>query len=169
MEFQPKILLWHLVIYTKGWFAQKYGEWSAEDWECIIWMDESTFEIGKNSRQVCVWRTANERYSSNCIVPSFRSRRTSLMIWGAFVGGQKSILVCMLKDQCFAKDIVEVDYEGELFHFMVNVPNAMFMDTAHPSIVAKYVKNGDNNAFSKISNGLQTLPISIQLRTCGWF
>ena len=76
-------------IYQRLVFAQKYRKWSAEDWEHIIWTDESTFEIGKNSRQVRVWRTANERYSSNCIVPTFKSGRTSLMIWGAYAGGQK--------------------------------------------------------------------------------
>ena len=119
-------------IYQRLVFAQKYRGWSAEDWERIIWTDESTFEIGKNSRQVRVWRTANERYSSNCIVPTFKSGRTSLMIWGAFAGGQKSKLVFMLKDRRSAKDFVEVVYEGELFHFMVKVPNAVLMEDGAP-------------------------------------
>ena len=119
-------------IYQRLVFAQKYREWSAEDWERIIWTDESTFEIGKNLRQVRVWRTANERYSSNCIVPTFKSGRTSLMIWGAFARGQKSKLVFMLKNRRSAKDFVEVVYEGELFHFMVKIPYAVLMEDGAP-------------------------------------
>ena len=76
-------------------FAQKYCGWTIKEWERVVWTNESTFEVGKNSRQVHVWRNAYERYSSSCIVPTFKSGRTSLMIWGAFAGGQKSQLVFM--------------------------------------------------------------------------
>jgi hypothetical protein len=68
-------------------FAQKYCRWSVEEWERVVWTDESTFEVGKNSRQIHVWRTAYDRYASDCIVPTFKSGRNSLMIWGAFAGG----------------------------------------------------------------------------------
>jgi hypothetical protein len=61
-------------------FARQYYGWSTEDWECIYWTDESTFEIGKNSRQFQVWRMAYERHSSSCVVSNFKSGRISLMI-----------------------------------------------------------------------------------------
>ena len=109
-------------------FAQKYCRWSAEEWEQVIWTDESTFEVGKNSRQIHVWRIVNERYASSCIVPTFKSGRTSLMIWGAFSGGQKSELVFMPKDRRSAKDFVEVVYNKELLHFMAKVPQGLLME-----------------------------------------
>jgi transposase len=113
-------------------FAQKYCRWSAEDWEQVVWTDESTFEVGKNSRQIHVWRTVSERYASSCIVPTFKSGRTSLMIWGAFSGGQKSQLVFMPKDRRSAKDFVEVVYNGELLHFMEKVPQGLLMEDGAP-------------------------------------
>jgi hypothetical protein len=79
-------------------FAKKYCKWSTEEWKRVVWADEFTFEIGKNSRQIHVWKTADERYSSSYIVPTFKSERTSLVIWGAFVGGQKWNLVFMPKN-----------------------------------------------------------------------
>ena len=110
-------------------FAQKYCRWSAEEWEQVIWTDESTFEVGKNSRQIHVWRTVNERYASSCIVPSFKSGRTSLMIWGAFSGGQKSRLVFMPKDRRSAKEVV---YNGELLNFMKKIPQGLLMEDGAP-------------------------------------
>jgi hypothetical protein len=69
-------------------FAQKYCGLTIKEWERVVWTNEYTFEVGKNSRQVHVWRNAYERYSSSCMVPTFKSGRTYLMIWGAFAGGQ---------------------------------------------------------------------------------
>ena len=61
-------------------FARQYCGWSAEEWEPVCWTNESTFKIGKDSRQIHVWRTTYKRYSSSCVVPTFKSWRTSLMI-----------------------------------------------------------------------------------------
>jgi hypothetical protein len=41
-------------------FARQYHEWCIADREHICWTDESTFEIGKYSRQVHVWKTVYE-------------------------------------------------------------------------------------------------------------
>ena len=54
-------------------FAQKYRGWSAEERELVVWIDESTFEIGNFFEQVHIWRTAYERYSLSCIVPTSKS------------------------------------------------------------------------------------------------
>ena len=110
-------------------FAQKYCGWTIKEWERVVWTDESTFEVGKSSRQVHVWKNAYERYSSSCIV---QSGRTSLMIWGAFAGGQKSQLVFMPKDRHSAKDFVEVVYNVELLHFMSRVPQGLLMEDGTP-------------------------------------
>ena len=47
-------------------FAKKYQAWEASDWMNVIWIDEASFEIGKNSRQVKVWRRPYEHYSWDC-------------------------------------------------------------------------------------------------------
>jgi hypothetical protein len=109
-------------------FARQYCGWCAVDWEHVCWMEESTFEIGKNSRQVHVWRTAYERYSSSCIVPTFKSERTSLMIWGGFVGEHKSELVFMPRNQHKVTDFVELVYDSQLLQFMGKVSCSILME-----------------------------------------
>jgi hypothetical protein len=37
-------------------FARKHRKWTIEDWKSVIWIDESTFEVGKFSCQILVWQ-----------------------------------------------------------------------------------------------------------------
>ena len=62
----------------------------------------------------------------------FKSGSTSLMIWGAFAGGQNSQLVFMPKDRRFGKDFVEVVYNVELLLFMSKVPQGLLMEDGAP-------------------------------------
>ena len=127
-------------------FARQYCGWSAKEWERVCWTDESTFEIGKNSRQIHVWRTAYEQYLSSCVVPTFKSGRTSLMISGGFGGDKKSELVFMPKDRRKPIDFVELVYDGHLLQFMGQVSRAMLMEDGAPDIEVKPLKNGENYA-----------------------
>jgi hypothetical protein len=92
-------------------FARQYCGWCAVDWEHVCWMEESTFEIGKNSRQVHVWRTAYERYSSS-----------------GFVGEHKSELVFMPRNQHKVTDFVELVYDSQLLQFMGKVSCSILME-----------------------------------------
>lgn len=101
-------------------FARAYRHWMAEDWKHVIWTDESSFELGKNSRQIRVWRKTHEKYAMHCLAPTFKSGRTSVMVWGAFTGFEKSPLVFLPQGERTAADFVQNVYEGILsgFYFM---------------------------------------------------
>ena len=81
--------------HIKGRFewCQKMRSMSAYDWWHVIFSDETSVEIGKQSRQIKVWRHKGERYKTECIRPNFRSGRRSVMVWGCFVGQTKGPLV----------------------------------------------------------------------------
>ena len=102
------------------------------DRERVCWTDESTFEIFKDLGQILVWRTTYERYSSSSVVPTFKSGRTSLMIWGGFGGDKKSELVFMPKDRRKTIDFVELVYDGHLLQFMGQVSHAILMEDGAP-------------------------------------
>ena len=61
------------------------------------------------------------------------------MIWGAFAGGQKS-LIFMPKSRRTAKDFVEVVYDGRLVHFMDQVPQGVLMEYGTPVHRSKICK-----------------------------
>ena len=123
-------------------FAQKYCRWSAEEWEQVIWTDESTFEVGKNSRQIHVWRTVNERFASSCIVPTFKSGRTSLMIWGAFSGGRSQNLFLCLKIGALQRILLKWFTIRSCFILWKKYHKDYSWKMVHLSIEANYVNNG---------------------------
>lgn len=62
-------------------WCEKYREKTAHDWAQVIFSDESSIEIGKQSRQIRVWRHTGERFNIECLTPTFKSGRKSVMVW----------------------------------------------------------------------------------------
>ncbi|GET60313.1 IS630 family transposase [Rhizophagus irregularis DAOM 181602=DAOM 197198] len=60
-------------------WCEKYKEKTARDWAQVIFSDESSIEIGKQSRQIRVWRHTGERFNTECLTPTFKSGRKSVM------------------------------------------------------------------------------------------
>jgi transposase len=98
-------------------WANEYRGWGDEDWKHIIWTDESSVEIGKHSRRVWVWRRPGERYDEQCIVPTFKSGRESLMVWACFSHGRLGPLVRIPKDKRTGADYVQNVLAGALWDF----------------------------------------------------
>lgn len=105
-------------------FAHRYKHWSVHEWKHVIWTDESSFEVGKYYRQIRVWRKVNEKFFSACLAPTFKSGRTSVMVWGAFSGFFKSPLVILPQGERTSEHFVRTVYEGTLsgLYFMHDIP-----------------------------------------------
>ncbi|KAI7947474.1 hypothetical protein MJO28_009382 [Puccinia striiformis f. sp. tritici] len=71
-------------------FAREHSSWTVTDWERVIWSDESSFEIGKNS-ELC---------------------------WGAFFGITKTPLVFIPPNQRKAADFIRNVYKPGLIPFL---------------------------------------------------
>lgn len=106
-----------------------------------MWTDESSFEVGKNFRKVRVWRTMDEKYHNSCLAPSFKSGRTSAMVWGAFIGSSMSNLVVIPQGQSKAVDFINIVYKGELLGFLGTTTNAFLMEDGAPIHRAKVSKD----------------------------
>ena len=66
------------------------------DWERVIWSDECSFELGKESRRIRVWRPiVSDRFNPKYLSPTFRSGRISVHVWACFIGHQTGPL-CVL-------------------------------------------------------------------------
>ncbi|KAI8354528.1 hypothetical protein BD560DRAFT_438267 [Blakeslea trispora] len=73
----------HCTVWGFATFAEKYQHLTVEDKKKVGFTEESSFKNGKNSVHVMVWRLANEKYLEGCLAPTFKSARTSLMVWGS--------------------------------------------------------------------------------------
>jgi len=74
-------------------WCEKYKDKKANYWMQVIFSDESSVEIGKQSRQIRVWRGVGERFSIECLEPTFKSGLKSVMVWGCFARGIKGPLI----------------------------------------------------------------------------
>jgi hypothetical protein len=62
-------------------FAREHRKCTNEDWNKVIWTNESTFEVGKLSfSQILVWQKSDECYKLDYLTSTFKSGRTSIMI-----------------------------------------------------------------------------------------
>ncbi|KAG1232902.1 hypothetical protein G6F68_008773 [Rhizopus microsporus] len=45
--------------------------------------------LNEKQQKVRGWRNASEKFKKECLVPTFKSGRTSIMVYGAIAGGKK--------------------------------------------------------------------------------
>ena len=62
-------------------WAKEHLNWTSEDWDKVIFSDESTFTIQNHAGNNFVRRRPHEALSPQCISPTIK-HPTSLMIWG---------------------------------------------------------------------------------------
>ena len=74
-------------------WAKAHQDWTAEDFEKVIWSDECIVEKSKDSRQQWVFREPGEKSLADCIHPKENDKSISLMVWGCFWGMRKCPLV----------------------------------------------------------------------------
>jgi transposase len=117
-------------------FARKYKNWTKDDWRKVLWTDESSFERGKYSRQHRVWRRPHEKDYLECLAPTFKSDRITVMVWGGITYGKKTDMVIFKKEgrrrRMSAKDYVDQVYEGPLRRFLENHQDIILMEDGAP-------------------------------------
>ena len=132
-------------------FAKAHRNWIIEQWKQVVWTDESSVEIGKDILQKKVWRLPQEKYDKDCLKPSFKSGRTSFMVWGAICGRNKSELVFLPKDRRTSQDFVDLVYKPVLLGFLQSNPGSVLMEDNASIHTAKAAKEWrDLNGVEKI-------------------
>jgi len=64
-------------------WARQHEEWTPDDWERVIWSDESGFER-ISSRQQWVRRRDGERFEKECIKATVKHGGGKVQVWGCF-------------------------------------------------------------------------------------
>ena len=67
-------------------WAKECENWTAEDFERVIWSDECSVEESDDAHQVWVFRTPFEKWKTECIAPGKKGKGVSVMVWGCFWG-----------------------------------------------------------------------------------
>jgi len=96
-------------------WAREVQSWEAEEWTRVIWTDEALVELGKNSDVCCVWRRPGEAFDEKCLAPTFKSGRTSVMVWACIAHNYKGPLVFLPKGRGTGVGYVENVLSGPLW------------------------------------------------------
>lgn len=120
-------------------WCQERLHWTIVDWMKVCWSDESSVEVrGSGTRVTRVWRTKGERFHEDCIAPSFKSGRQSVMMWGCFIGTKLGPLALCPEGKMNAIKYCEV-LEKNLLGFWEKIDkDAILMEDGCPIHRAKY-------------------------------
>jgi len=122
------------------WAKERQG-WSSE-WDCIIWSDESKFELFRGDGRRWVWRRPHERYDVDCLIPTMKSGQDGVMVWGCFTKDGLGPLV-RLNGKVTAKDYINVlkDHLVPYINSLENKENIIFQEDNAPIHTARIVKS----------------------------
>jgi transposase len=67
-------------------WAKKYQSWKAQDFEKILWSDESPFNLFVKNGKVWVRRREGEEYVPCCMQPTVKFGGGHINVWGCFSG-----------------------------------------------------------------------------------
>jgi len=66
-----------------------------EEWNTVIWSDESKFLLFESDGRRWVWHQPHEKYDVDCLVPTVKSNAEGVMVWGCFVKNKLGLLVIL--------------------------------------------------------------------------
>ncbi|GET59659.1 IS630 family transposase [Rhizophagus irregularis DAOM 181602=DAOM 197198] len=69
------------------------------EWDSVIWSDESKFELFRGNGRRLAWRRPHEKYDIECLIPTVKSGQQGVMVWGCFSKNNLGPLVKLEDDQ----------------------------------------------------------------------
>jgi len=101
---RPKLKSEHVAKRLK--WAIAYKDWTAQDFEKVIWSDECSVEKSKDPKQQWVFREPGEKWLTDCIHLKEKDKGILLMVWRAF-GVRKKVLWFQLLKLSTRTDILD--------------------------------------------------------------
>lgn len=109
---KPHLTLQHME--ARLLWAREHQSWTVEQWGKVIWSDESSIQVGFDSRQTMVFRRPGEAMDTDCLRPSFKSQRVNIMVWGCFAWNRLGPLIVCESGGIGSEEYIEILSEGLL-------------------------------------------------------
>jgi len=125
-------------------------EWHNE-WNMVIFSDESRFEMFNNDSQMWVWRQTGEKYNKDCLRPTVQ-KSDGIMVWGCFCRGMIGPLV-LVEGRITAEKYREI-LSDHLIPFLnsIGFSEYLFQDDNAPAHTARSTRTW------KEDNSINVLP-----------
>lgn len=120
-------------------FAKKYQNWTMDDWEKVIWTDESKINLFGPDGPKYIYRKPNAPSTDRDVIPTMKFGGGKLLFWGCFcvqgVGKLHKILGNMNAEMYI--DIIKSSYMDSLTAWGRNVENSVMQQDNDPKHKAK--------------------------------
>jgi len=93
-------------------WAEKYKDWTIEDWKKVICSDECSVWIGVNPRRQWVIRSHGERLNRKYVKKTFTSAHVKVMVWACFTGDWLGRMVICDEGGIGANEYEDILYDG---------------------------------------------------------
>lgn len=147
----------------------EHMEWTQNDWEKVIWSDESKIDIGRDTRLRWVLRTEEEKYNPECLKPVFKGARTSIMVWECFAGSNLGELVAYPKVGINAVEYIKT-MKSALLSFILKLNNGDFHitdDEIEVGDIGDYIYMHDNTPIHR-ARSTETFLAEHRINTMWW-
>ncbi|PAV21601.1 Tc1-like transporase [Pyrrhoderma noxium] len=108
-------------IQNRFTYAKANSRLSLEDFHSVIWTDESSIELGKDSSNPLVWRRPDEKYWKECLLPTFKSGRQSIMVWAGIAYNRRTALIFLDKNERNGEAYTRNILAGPLWDFYLEL------------------------------------------------
>ena len=85
--------------------AKPHEQLTADDWKCVLWTNESKFQIFDLKRKVCARRKVGDWIMKQCVVPTVKHGGGSVMVWGCFGANNTGDIWAFLKIMPFLQEV----------------------------------------------------------------
>ncbi|KFM75446.1 Transposable element Tcb2 transposase, partial [Stegodyphus mimosarum] len=108
------------------------GNWTAGEWNQVVFSDESRFNLGSDDNSVRVWRARGERLNPAFALQRHMSATAGVIVWGATGYNTWSPLV-LLRGTMTAQRYIHEILQPHVLPLMQRLPGAIFQqDNARP-------------------------------------
>jgi len=107
-------------------WAEKYKDWTIEDWKKVIWSDECSVWIGVNPRRQWVIRPPGERLNRKYVKKTFKGAHVKVMVWACFTGDRLGPMIICDDGGIGANEYEDILYDGlfSLIDDILEPPNS---------------------------------------------
>ena len=111
-------------------WATTHRRWTLQQWENVVFSDESPFSLERHDSRERVYRRRGERYFDCCV--STANQKQNVMVWGAISATRKSPLV-IIRGRLTAQKYIDDILQPVLLPFMNQHRNGIYQqDGATP-------------------------------------
>ncbi|GFY25175.1 transposable element Tc3 transposase [Trichonephila clavipes] len=71
---------------------REHALWTPQQWSCVIFSDESRFNLQSDSHRTLIWRVSGTRYHQENTIERHRYGRAGWLVWGGIILGSRTDL-----------------------------------------------------------------------------